>query len=102
MDVDGLLISLTVLVSISFLAAIYFSVKLSRETKYERYWLAIALAAFLLAIHHWLALPWEFHLISESILHNLEQFTALFGASLFAYAVYGLYSSMKRIREKLE
>lgn len=101
MDVDGLELLIVLVVSVSFLIAVYFCIRLSQETRHERYWLALAIGAFMQALHHWLSLPWHFHLISESLLYWAYQLTALIGALFLAYAVYGLYSSMREIRRKI-
>lgn len=88
--------------SVGFLIAVYYAFKLSRETKHEKYWMALSLSALFLAIHQWTMIPWEFHLITDDFRFLLVQSSSIIGAILFIYAIYGLSSSMKKIREKME
>lgn len=93
---------LIILASIAFLVAVYFSFKLSKETRHEKYWLALAVGFFIFAIHHWMMIPWTFGFIPESAGHIIEQISSITGALLFAYATHGLYSSMREIKKKLK
>lgn len=88
--------------SLGFLIALYYAVMLSRETQHERYWLMLGLSALFLAIHQWTMIPWEFHLITNEIKFLIEQLSAILGAITFGYATYGLATSMRKIREKVE
>jgi len=88
--------------SIIFLIAVYFSFKLSKETKHEKYWLFLALGFFIFAIHHWMMIPWSLDLINQNIKENIEHLSSIIGASFIAYATYGLYNSMKSIKKKIQ
>ena|SRR3972149_7792332 len=88
--------------SLGFLFAIYFSTKLSRETRNERYWMIFSLSAVLFAVHYWLMAAEAFGLASrEDTLPGLAV-SGLVGAILFGYASYGLYKSMVKVRHQLE
>ena len=86
--------------SIMFLIAVYFSFRLSLETKHEKYWLALATGFLVFAIHHWMEIPLSFGLLGEGIERVIEQVSSIVGSILFAYATHGLYTSMKEINEK--
>jgi hypothetical protein len=102
MDISLFFQGLILLGSVGFLIAIYYAIKLSKETKNERYWLALAISAILLAIHQWSMVPWEFHIITDNVRFVIQQISGIIGAILFAYAVHGMFASMKKIREKLK
>ena len=93
---------LVFLASVLFLISVYFSFKLSKETKNERYWLLLAVGFFIFATHHWLMIPFVGGFISEDVVFFAEQITSIIGAILIAYSTYGLYSSMKIINERLK
>jgi NO-binding membrane sensor protein with MHYT domain len=92
---------LAILSSVTFLVAVYFAFKLSKETKHERYWMILALGFFIFALHHWLMTPFVFNL-SEEISHLIEHISSIIGAILIGYSVFGLYNSMKKINRKTE
>ncbi len=101
MDIGLFFEGLILIASLGFLFAVFYAFKLSKETKHEKYWVILATAAFLLAIHQWMTIPWGFHLIGEKLKLTIEQVTAIIGSVLFGYALFGLYSSMKKVKEKL-
>ncbi|MFH1211158.1 MAG: hypothetical protein V1645_04575 [archaeon] len=98
---DVVLKVLAFLASVVFLVAVYYSFKLSKETRHERYWLLLALGFFVFAIHHWTILLGFYGAISESTNLLVEQVSSIVGALLIAYSTYGLFVSMRRVREKL-
>jgi len=99
---SGLFFQILALIeSIGFLVVVYYAFKLSKETKHERYWLILSISAIFLAVSEWATLPWEFHIITSNIREVIEQISRILGAILFGYAVYGLATSMKKIREKM-
>ncbi len=90
---------LTVLSSVFFLGAIYFSFALSKETGNAKYWVFFLLAsvAFFVA-----------HLSAKDVLglepetgFVVKELSEIAGAFSLAYATFGLYSSMKKVREKI-
>lgn len=93
---------LILLGSIGFLVVVYYAFRLSKETKHEKYWLVLAVSAIFLAVHQWAMIPWEFHIITDDVRFVIQQISVIIGAVLFAYAVYGLFTSMKKIRERTE
>ncbi|MBS1266302.1 MAG: hypothetical protein MAG795_00269 [Candidatus Woesearchaeota archaeon] len=95
MDIHQMLI---ILASVALLFAVYFSFKLSKETKHELYWILLSAGLFIFAVHHWSMMLTG--IISEKIQLYLEQLTSIIGASLMAYATFGLYKSLKIVKEK--
>jgi phosphotransferase system glucose/maltose/N-acetylglucosamine-specific IIC component len=102
MNVDLLFEGLTILASLGFLFAVYFAIKLSKETKNERYWAVLAASAIILALHYWAMIPWGLHIINSTTQLYIEGLSGIIGAMLLGYALYGLYTSMKKVREKME
>ncbi len=102
MNVELFFQILTLTGSAGFLAAVYYAFKLSGETKHERYWLVLAIAATFLAINSWAKLPWEFHIITSDVREWIEQISGMLGAVLLGYSVYGLARSIRMVREKTE
>ncbi len=102
MDIGLFFEGLILIASLGFLFAVFYAFKLSKETKHEKYWVILAIAAFLLAIHQWMMIPWGFHLIGERLRLTIEQISAILGSVLLGYSMFGLYNSMKKIKEKLK
>ncbi len=92
---------LVLLASLGFIVAIYYAYRLYGETRGEKYWAHFLLAALAFGIHEWAVIPVELHWISAEIGILVEEIAAIVGALAFAYASYGIYSSMKRIREHM-
>lgn len=88
--------------SFGFFVALYYAFKLSKETQNEKYWLSLAISALFLTLHEWIEIPWILHIVSDNAKAIMKHSTAFIGSILFAYAMYGLYTSMKKIKEKLE
>lgn len=88
--------------SVGFLVAIYFSVKLSNETRRERYWVMFVMSAVLFASHYWLMVLEINGLISDEVALPGQALSGLAGASLFGYASYGLYRAMLKVRLQTE
>lgn len=102
MHVDVLFQGLILIGSVGFLVALYYAIKLSKETRHEKYWLLLGVSAVFLAVHEWTMIPWQFHVITNDVRFLIEQISIILGAVTFGYAVYGLSTSMKKIRKKLE
>ena len=58
----------------------------------------LAIGLFIFAVHHWSMILHD--LIPDNIQFYIEQFTSIIGALFIAYSTYGLYSSMKKVKEK--
>ena len=87
---------------IGYAFAVYFTVKLTKETKRERYWYLFAVAAFALAIHQILNLLAEFGIITEQQDAPLSLVLHIISGLSMAYASYGIVKTMVTIRKKLE
>ncbi len=101
MDISLFFQVLILLGSLGFLVVVYYAFKLSKETKNEKYWLALVISATFLAIHQWAMIPWDLHIITDNVRFVIQQISVIIGSVLFAYAIYGLFTSMKKIREKM-
>ncbi|MBR9706678.1 hypothetical protein GOV14_06605 [Candidatus Pacearchaeota archaeon] len=102
MDIGLFFEGLILISSIGFVFAVYYAFKLSKETKHEKYWIMLALASLILAVHLWARIPWGLHLITDKIQGFIEQITGILGAILLGYSHWGLYSSMRKVKEKLK
>ncbi len=83
-----------------FLAAIFFSYKLSKETGGEKYWVFFAIAAISFGVAHIANKGFLFGFSSET-LFVIREIGEIGGAFSMAYATFGLHSSMKKIREEM-
>lgn len=86
--------ALIVLSSVFFLAAVYFSAMLSRETKGEKYWFFFLIAAVAFG---------AVHVVSKMAFLglDLQEILEIIGAFSLAYACFGLYDSMRKFRKKM-
>ena len=100
--VDTVSLVLVILSSILFAVAVYYTYRLSEETNRGKYWVFFLLAAIGLGMHEWLKVLQVFLRIPEPIYNLLLELGVVAGAASLSYASYGLYTSMKKIREKVE
>ncbi len=90
---------LAVLSTLFFFGAIYFSFALSKETGGDKYWVFLLIASVAFTVSHlsskgFLPLSLENGFV-------LKEAGEVVGAFSLAYATYGLWSSMKKIRERV-
>lgn len=102
MDIGLFFEGLILISSMGFVFAVYYAFKLSKETKHEKYWIMLALASLILAIHFWAMIPWGLHLITDKSQRYIGQIAGISGAILLGYSHWGLYSSMRKVKEKLK
>jgi NADH:ubiquinone oxidoreductase subunit 4 (subunit M) len=100
--VDTVSLVLVILSSILFAVAVYYTYRLSEETNRGKYWVFFLLAAIGLGMHEWLKVLQIFLRIPEPMYNLLLELGVVAGAASLSYASYGLYTSMKEIREKVE
>ncbi|GEM_PF-3490623 len=91
---------LSVISTVFFLGAIFFSYKLSKESGGEKYWVFLVIASASFGLAHLAAKGFLLNLSSETFF-VVREIGEIVGAFSLAYATYGLYSSMKKIREKI-
>jgi hypothetical protein len=84
-----------------FVLAIFFSLMLSRETKGEKYWFFFVITAFSMAVFHFVRHPWAFAFLFPTTIDLIQEIAEIVGAASLAFACFGLYISMKKIREKV-
>lgn len=83
-----------------FGAALFLTLKLSREIKGEHYWIFFSIAVIGFATTHFATVP-GFLGLESSVLDTLHELGEIIGAFSLAYASYGLYSSLKHVRKRL-
>ncbi len=88
--------------SMGFVAAIYFSVRLSIETRNEKYWLMFAVSALCFALHYWFMVLEFYEIVPMGMTVLGSAISGLSGAFLFGYASYGLHRAMVNIRKNTE
>lgn len=93
---------IVLLASLGFLVAVYYTYRLSQETKGEKYWSYFLIAALLFGFHYWAELPLVLGLISKATQTLLVEFAAILGALSLAHASRGLYRTLRRIRQRVE
>jgi hypothetical protein len=92
---------LHVLAAISVIVALVFAIKLYRETDKRWYWLSLLLSAFFFAFSQWSAII--FPLVqSFAVIGILHEVSEILATLLFAISCYGIYSTMKKIRKRVE
>jgi len=91
---------LAVISTVFFLAAIFFSYKLSKETGGEKYWIFFVIAAIGFSVADLASIGFFLNISSEAFF-AIREIGEIVGAFSLAYATFGLYSSMKKIREKM-
>ncbi|MBI2676219.1 MAG: hypothetical protein HYX24_07205 [Candidatus Aenigmarchaeota archaeon] len=88
--------------SIAFIVAIFFTYRLAKETKWERYWVFFLISALAMGIYHFaIEIPGELGYIPESAYYPAREVSEAVWAFGLAYASYGIYKSMRKIRKKL-
>lgn len=85
--------------TLAFLVALYFSFRLSRETRGEKYWVFFFIAAVGFLVGHLASKG--FLGLEGSALFVLAEGGEIVGALSLAYATYGLYAAMCRIRREM-
>ncbi len=90
-----------VITAIVVLAAVYFSYKLYKETDKGWYWAGLLLSAFFFAVSQWIFVlaPFVPFLGLLDVLRDSSELLAIF---LFAVSCYGIYSTMHKIRKRVE
>ena len=92
---------LATIASVTLFVAVYFSIKLSRESGNEKYWIVMSIGFIIFAAHHWLMHPFQLGFVSEETMHIIQHVTSAIAALLLAYSIHGLYTSMRKVKEKL-
>lgn len=100
--VDTASVALVIFSSILFGVAVYYTYRLSEETNRGKYWMFFLLAAIGLGMHEWLKVLQIFLRIPEPTYNLFLELGVVAGAASLSYASYGLYTSMKKIREKVD
>ncbi|MFB6242202.1 MAG: hypothetical protein ABEJ36_05385 [Candidatus Nanosalina sp.] len=100
--VDAWNLGLVFFSSVVFAIAVYYTYRLSEETNRGKYWIFFLLAAIGLGMHEWLKVLDFFLHFPANLYQVIRELGVVAGASSLAYGSYGLYKSMKEIREKVE
>jgi len=102
MDLNLIYRIIILLGSVVFLIAAYLSIAVSRETEKEKYWISLAVGIMILAIHQLTILLWELHIISKDIEMNIKLISMSLASILITYALWGFYTTMRKVRKKIE
>lgn len=102
MDEIRILEILVLVGSLGYAVAIYCAYMLSKETGNEKYWFSFVIAAFGLAVHQWIKVPWELGLCGLNLYLMISEIGEIVGGVAFAYGSYGLFRAMRGIRKKME
>lgn len=92
---------LVILSSIIFFFSSYFAIKLYRETDRELYWFFLVIAAFAFTFHSWVYMPYRFNIIDYETFYLMMNTGEIVGGFSLAYAAFGLYNSMRKIRKRV-
>ncbi len=77
---NGFTQGLVTIASLGFLAAAYYTYRLSQETRGEKYWVFFLLAALAMGAEQWLDIPHELGLLSKPSIVMLAEGAAIIGA----------------------
>ncbi len=103
MHLTAVLEVLVLVGSLGYVVALFCACRLSRETGNERYWFFFVVAALGLGIHQWIKIPQYLGIIGPDTAYRaIRELAEIVGALAFAYASYGLCTSMRAIRRKME
>jgi hypothetical protein len=86
--------------ALGVVAAVFFAFKLYLETDKKWYWGALVLSAFFLALSQWSFILLPF--VSHWMLGPVRDTSDVLASVLFAVACYGMYSTMHKIRKRVE
>ncbi|MDY6770682.1 MAG: hypothetical protein SV186_01855 [Candidatus Nanohaloarchaea archaeon] len=92
---------LVLLSSAGFLAAIFFTYRLSQETRGGQYWLAFLVAAAGLGSHEWLKIVSTVFSIHPTLWNTIVESGMVVGSFALAYGAYGIQKSVKKIKTQV-
>jgi len=96
-------IGLHVVAALGFILAVYFAFKLYRETDRGWYWLSLVLSAVFFAVPQWLTFVFPFMgLRFNPAFPIITEVGDIAAGLLFTLSCYGMYTTMKHIRKKVE
>lgn len=100
----GIVFALHVIAALSFLLAVFFAVRLYRETDRGWYWLSLVLSAIVFAIPQWMkfVFPPIFPRGFMPLNPVIEEASGILGSLLFTLSCWGMYKTMKHIRKRVE
>jgi len=101
-DFRDVLFLLHLFAALSFVLAVFFAVKLYRETDRGWYWFTLLLSAVFIALPQWLifVIP-RAGFRPDPIFPIISEASGILTGLLFALSCYGMYSTMKRIRKRV-
>ncbi len=99
----GIIFALHLLAALSFVLAVFFAIRLYKETDKGWYWLSLLLSAVFFALPQWLrfvlpALAPRLRLLPPI----LDETSNILASLLFALSCWGMYKTMKHIRKRVE
>lgn len=92
---------LHIIAAASVLIAVYFAYKLYKETDRAWYWLSLLASAFLFALAQWITIAFPGG-PRFALLGILSESSDIAATLLLAVSCYGIYSTMKDIRKRVE
>lgn len=101
-EISVFLWDLHILASIGLLIALFFAIKLYRETDKTWYWVTLVLAVFFFALSDWSTILFPISIPNLEILAFLQESSEILASIFFAISCYGIYKTMIDIRKRVE
>jgi len=102
-DFRDVLFLLHLFAALSFVLAVFFAVKLYRETDRGWYWFTLVLSAVFIALPQWFTfvIP-RAGFRPDPLFPLIDEASGILSGLLFALSCYGMHSTMRHIRKRLE
>jgi hypothetical protein len=101
-ELSGFINFMHVAAGIGFLGALVFAIKLYVETDRNWYWLSLVLSALFFAVSQWSTIIFPISIENFELLALVQETGELIAGLLFAVSCFGIYSTMKAIRKRVE
>lgn len=101
-ELSGVINFLHLASGIGFLLAVFFAIRLYRETDRGWYWLSLLLSAIFFAVAEWATILFPLTLQNFEFLTVIQETSEVLAGLLFAVSCYGMYKTMKEIRKRVE
>lgn len=92
---------LVVVASLAFIAAVWFTYRLSQETRQGTYWVAFLVAAIGLGSHEWLKIIDPLFGLDQETAGIIRELGVVVGALALAYGSYGIHTSVRTLKRRV-
>ncbi len=101
-EIAAFLYMLQIVAGGAFLVSLVFAIKLYLETDRGWYWLCLVLSAFFFLLSQLSSQIFPLTIQQFAFLAFVQESSKIVAGFFFAVSAYGIYKTMKKIREKVE